>query len=305
MEILAPAKVNLFLELLKRRDDGFHELETIMAPVNLFDRIMLRRRSDETIRLRPALPTFENHPQQFSMPADRSNLIWRAIDLLGQACNRKFGVDVIVEKRIPNQAGMGGGSSDAASTLLAINRMFSLQQTRRQLLDLASQLGSDVAFFIDRGIARCTGLGEIIQPITDCPRLDLVLAMPPTGLSTAQVFQQCCISSTPPSSDRLLQGLRHGSLQQIGQGMGNRLQSTAEQLSPWVKRLVQEFAGLPSIGHQMTGSGSAYFGIFANSQITRQAKRILKNRLPECSLFCVSTVGRTTNVIRYPSIQER
>lgn len=304
MEILAPAKVNLFLELLKRRDDGFHELETVMAPVNLFDRILMRRRSDSEIRLRLASPAFDDHCPQFSMPADRTNLIWRAIDLLGQACDRKLGIDVVVQKRIPNQAGMGGGSSDAASTLLAVNRMFSFRQTRQQLLDLASQLGSDVAFFIDRGIALCSGRGEIIQPLTNCPRLDLVLAMPPTGLSTAQVFQQCQISTAPPSSDTLRQGLRHGCLRRIGQGMSNRLQVTAEQLSPWVKRLASEFARLPSIGHQMTGSGSAYFGIFANAQSTRQAKRVLENRLPECSLFCVSTVGRYTNVIRYPSIQE-
>lgn len=235
----------------------------------------------------------------FCMPEGGTNLVWRAIELLRQSCGRNFGVDVLVQKRIPNQAGMGGGSSDAAATLVAVNRLFGLNQSPQQLRDLASQLGSDVAFFVNHGMARCSGRGELIQPLDFVPRLDLVLAMPPAGLSTAEVYQHSQLPEVPQSSGPLLQGLREGRLYQTGKGLWNRLQSAAAGLCPWIERLRTEFSRLNCRGHQMTGSGAAYFGIFANDLVARRAARLLASRLPNCFCFCVSTVGRDANLIKY------
>lgn len=300
MEILAPAKLNLFLELINRRSDGFHELETVMAPIDLCDRILMRRRLDNQISLTQTPLATPTQSHLYEVPLDQTNLIWKALNLLKTHTGQTLGVDVQIEKRIPSQAGMGGGSSDAASTLLAANRMFSLNLSRDTLIKLASQLGSDVAFFIDQQPARCTGRGEIIEPLENCPHLNLVVAMPPVGLSTATVFKNSTLPSAQQSSEPLVQGLIYRKLQDICCGMWNRLQAAAESLSPWVNRLKNEFSNLPCVGHQMTGSGTAYFGVFQNATTARRAEMLLRNRLPDCISFCVNTFARPTHLMRYP-----
>ena len=300
MEILAPAKLNLFLELINRRSDGFHELETVMAPIDLYDRILMRRRTDDQIKLTRAEAITSSQSHLFEVPLDQTNLIWKALNLLKAHSDKTLGVDVQVQKGIPSQAGMGGGSSDAASTLLAANRMFALNLSRDTLIELASQLGSDVAFFIDQQPARCTGRGEIIEPLRNFPPLNLVVTMPPGGLSTAAVFKNSSLPSTHHTSQPLIKGLRQRKLQQICRGMWNRLQSAAEAMSPWVSRLKNEFSNLPCMGHQMTGSGTAYFGVFPNASTARRSEMLLKNRLPNCISFCVNTIARPTHLMRYP-----
>lgn len=302
MEILAPAKLNLFLELINRRSDGFHELETVMAPIDLYDRIMMRRRTDDQILLTQAMASTTSQSHLYEIPVDQTNLIWKAINLLQAQTGRTLGVDIQVEKGIPSQAGLGGGSSDAASTLVAANRMFSLNLSRSTLLALASQLGSDVAFFIDQKLARCTGRGEIVEPLKQGTHLNLVVTMPPCGLSTADVFKNSHLPSQQRSSEPLIHSLMHRQLKGVCCGMWNRLQSVAEALSPWVNRLKNEFSKLACWGHQMTGSGTAYFGVFQNAMTARRAERQLTNRLPDCMSFCVNTIAQPTHLMRYPQI---
>jgi len=299
MEVLAPAKLNLFLELIGRREDGFHELETIMTSVNLFDRILLRRRSDDRISLTQVPLPRSNHPDVFSMPLNRTNLVWKAIELLRESSGQRFGLDVSVQKRIPNQAGMGGGSSDAASTLIAVNRLFSLGHSIPRLTELANRLGSDIAFFVQARFARCLGRGEIVQPLADTVPLHFVVAMPPAGLSTARVFDQCHVVDTPASSQPLTKAMQRGDVRQIGRTMCNRLQPAATELCPWIDRLSIAFAGSGCDAHQMTGSGTGYFGLFRSRSVADRQARRLAARLPSCSLFSVSTIGKQANLIRY------
>lgn len=299
MEVLAPAKANLFLELMGRRTDGFHELETVMVTVSLFDRILLRRRRDDRIDLSRIICGPNHNPSVFSMPLDRQNLVWQALELIRERSGKRFGVDVVVQKNIPGQAGMGGGSSDAAATLVAANRMFALRQTPQSLLQMASQLGSDVPFFLNRGFARCTGRGERIQPLTITTPLDLVMAMPPQGLATPQVFALSQPPQSPRRSDPLEEGLVRGDLRQIGTGLWNRLQSAAETVCPWITGMRNEFERLNCSGHLMTGSGAAYFGLFANRHVATQAARQLSARLPQCSIFCLHTITNHANLTRY------
>jgi 4-diphosphocytidyl-2-C-methyl-D-erythritol kinase len=289
----------LFLELLSRRNDGFHELETIMASVSLFDHICLRRRRDDRIGLSRLPTAVRSSPDVFSMPQDRTNLVWQAVELLKATSGKKFGVDIAIRKHIPGQAGLGGGSSDAAATLLAANRLFDLRQPADQLRRIAGQLGSDVPFFLENGVAVCRGRGEQIRTLSGLPRMELVLAMPPQGLATAEVYRHSRVAAQPKSSAALLDAWRRGRLQQAGASLWNRLQSAAESLSPWIARFREEFARLTSLGHQMTGSGTAYFGLFASRRQAWRASRLLASRLPECLVVPLHSVGRHSHVVRY------
>lgn len=299
MEVLAPAKLNLFLELIERRNDGFHEIETIMTSVNLCDSILLRRRSDERICLTQIPVAHQKNPEVFSMPENRTNLVWRALDLLRETTGCRFGLDVAIRKNIPNQAGMGGGSSDAAAVLKAGNRLFDLGLGRARLMELAGRLGSDVPFFLGHRTARCLGRGEQIHPVSETHPLDFVIAMPPRGLSTADVYRESRIPKERYLSERLLNGLQSGSADRVGNGLRNRLQAAAESLCPWIQKLKTEFQRTECRGHQMTGSGAGYFGVFPGRRTARRAARKLAARLPACSLFCVSTVGNDANQVRY------
>ncbi len=308
MEVLAPAKLNLFLELVEQRSDGFHELETVMTSVNLFDRILLRRRPDDCLFLSqvPIPPNY--NLEVFSMPSDRTNLVWQAIDLLKQKTGRRFGLDVLIQKNIPSQAGMGGGSSDAAATLVAANRMLDLGLSKQQLVALANQLGSDIAFFIDRFFpenrsgfqtSRCLGRGELVEPLADHRISHYVIAMPPKGLSTADVYRHSELPEKRVNSDALVKGITTGSYRPGKSGIWNRLQIAAEKLSPWVERLKHEFQRTGCGDHQLTGSGAAYFGMFQSALWAKRANRTLAARLPKCSVFFVSSVGNDANLIRY------
>jgi 4-diphosphocytidyl-2-C-methyl-D-erythritol kinase len=285
-EIFAPAKLNLYLDVLGRRSDGFHELETLMAPIRLYDHLWWEPR-DPSGR---AAFSLVHHPAtsrqlQASAPADRSNLVWRAIDLLA----RSAGVDpigrIILTKRIPAQAGLGGGSSDAAAALALANAAWGLSYSRRELSELAAQLGSDVPFFLAGRSAICRGRGERVEPQAGLPKLNVVVIAPPQGISTAAAFESLQaepFQASPAESRRsrleqLVADLRRGSLTAASRWMENALQSVAAQFAPWLARLGTAFASTGCHAHLLTGSGSAYFGVMRSARHARRAAALLSS----------------------------
>src|SRR5881392_2455791 len=158
MQLLAPAKINLSFEIKGRRADGFHEIETLMAPISLADRLTLERAGDDE-----AIRFFCDDP---SLPGGDDNLVVRAAKLFRKRTKVTSGIALSLEKKIPHGAGLGGGSSDAASTLLGLNEMFEIGLVEEELLELAAQLGSDVPFFIVRSAAICRGRGELVEATT-------------------------------------------------------------------------------------------------------------------------------------------
>ncbi len=293
LEVLAPAKVNLFLELISRRADGYHELETVMVKIGLSDRMQFRRRSDDqtTLSIRTACGS-RHQKASDQIASDSSNLVWRAIDALRQATGRTFGLDVRLDKRIPVGAGLGGGSSDAASTLLALNRWFQLGLTPEELMQIGSQLGSDVPFFLSGGAGLCTGRGERVKELRTRGRGWFVVAMPPVGLRTGDVYGRASISQGQHSSHQICEAMRTGRIPAIGKFMRNRLQGAAASISHWIERLASEFDRVSAAGHQMSGSGSSYFGLFGSRFAAQNAARILRSRLPSVSTYCVIGLGR-------------
>ena len=266
-----PAKLNLFLEVLGKRSDGYHELETLMVTVGLYDSLRFTEGESTDIQLSCSWagpPTFSPG----CLPAGSDNLVMKAAQLLREVTGTRLGASIELTKRIPLEAGLAGGSSDCAATLMALNQLWRAGLTDQQLRELAARLGSDIAFFLSRSTAAvCRGRGEIIEPMTTPMRLHFVIAKPASGLSTAAVFRQC-----RPASDRsvvdsqsLASAFRAGHVSRTGQHFFNALQSPAEQLNSDVVRLRRTFSRLPFLGHQMSGSGTSYFGLCSHQEQAR------------------------------------
>jgi 4-diphosphocytidyl-2-C-methyl-D-erythritol kinase len=273
-----PAKLNLFLEILGKRDDGYHELETLMVTVNLLDTLIFTEEHSTDIRLRcsgrgvhsegPA-PTrvdlSSSVEAEATVPAGAENLVVKAAQLLREHAGVEAGVQITLVKRIPAAAGLAGGSSDAAATLMALNRFWKLKLEKKELQRLASQLGSDVAFFVDgTSAAVCHGRGEIIEPLWVPMGLHIVIARPWTGLSTALVYKHCRVPERKQSVGNVVHALRTGRKERLGRFLHNALEEPAVRLNPEVKELKSRFSSLPVLGSLMSGSGTACFGLCHN-----------------------------------------
>jgi 4-diphosphocytidyl-2-C-methyl-D-erythritol kinase len=289
----APAKLNLFLEVMSRRQDGFHELETVMVPIRLFDTLTFtsveagRIDCDGEIRLDVRLTPDAGGPGQCgAVPGDSSNLVARALRLLKERAGCELGAVVKLVKRVPVAAGLGGGSSDAATALRLANWGWQLGMGVERLSAIAAEIGSDVAFFLQNGTAICRGRGERIEPLPNFRPIHFVVVKPTVGLGTANVYQEY---DRAGREDAVRSGSR-GSLsafvssfsanRQIGfaRHMWNGLQAAASSLTEWVDHLRMEFDRLDFIGHQLSGSGSAYFGVCRHAQHARRLANILRTR---------------------------
>jgi 4-diphosphocytidyl-2-C-methyl-D-erythritol kinase len=252
VRVWAPAKVNLFLEVLGKRPDGYHELATLMTAVSLYDTLELTGLAEGDVRLTCDHPSLSTGPE---------NLVCRAVELVRRHTGRREGVAVRLWKRIPLAAGLAGGSSDAAATLAGLNRLWHLGWGRTELAALGAQLGSDVAFFFSAPAAWCTGRGEVIDPLRPGRPLDLVLACPPVGLSTAEVFRGVTVPELPRDGAEVRRAAAEGDVEALGRALFNRLQPVAERLCPAVAALCEQLAGLGPAGRLMSGSGSSVFAL--------------------------------------------
>lgn len=280
LEAWAPAKLNLFLEVLAKRPDGYHELETLMVPVTLFDTLELEE--DPTGRIEfssQVVPGLQAAGTSTAvLPEGAENLVVRAIRLLRQRSGTSSGAVVRLTKRIPIAAGLAGGSSDAAAALAAARRLWRLPRSDALLHELAAELGSDVPFFLGGGSAVCRGRGERIEPASSGAPLHVVIVSPPAGLATAEVFRHCRPAEAAHRVVPLAQALARGDVVEVGRRLFNRLQAPAEQLSGWVGRLRNEFDRLDLPGHQMSGSGTSYFGLCRHAAQARRVAGWLRAR---------------------------
>ena len=277
----APAKLNLFLEVLSKRSDGFHEIETLMCPIDVFDTLVVRDEPKGSVTFACEFavdPTRKDHASEADVPSDSSNLVVRAVELLRQTYGVERGAQLRLVKRIPAAAGLAGGSSDAAAALVAANAVWQLGRSVPELSALAAQLGSDVPFFLAGGAAVCRGRGEQVTRVEAFGELAAVVVRPPVGLSTADVYRACRPAQRPQSVQPLVDAWRGGDQRRRASGLCNRLQSAAESLCPWIERLRREFSRLDFVGHQMSGSGTSYFGLCRHPRQARVLAAVLRNR---------------------------
>ena len=262
LEKNSPCKVNLLLNILGKRPDGFHELETVMQPVNLFDRLTFERggSADRTFL------------QQRALPVDSRNLVHRAATGFLQAAKISDGVRIRLDKKIPLAAGLGGGSGNAATTLLALNELFGQPLSAAKLNELAASLGSDVPFFLQNQPALATGRGEKIQPLDFFPALRgkaFLLIHPGFGISTAWAYQNLArfpeaLNGRPGRAQKLISRLQTGDWRAAGAEFYNSLEAPALEKYP-VLALFQEFLRANgALAALMSGSGSTTFAIAEN-----------------------------------------
>ena len=265
--MLTPAKINLFLEILGRRADGYHEIETLLAAVTLYDTLRFTATPSGAI----ALDCRWASPQPGEpIPTDKDNLAFRAAALLRERSGVSAGATIQLIKRIPAAAGLGGASSDAAAALVAANLAWQLNWPRQRLMELAAELGSDVPFFLTRGAALARGRGERLEGLR-MPKLHIALVRPPVGLSTPAVYRACRPADSPQAAAPLVAALARGDAAAAGRLLVNGLEPAAASLTPWIERLQSEFERQGVLGHQMSGSGSSYFGLCRHA---RQARRV-------------------------------
>jgi 4-diphosphocytidyl-2-C-methyl-D-erythritol kinase len=269
VEVLAPAKLNLFLEVLGRRPDGYHEIETVMVAISLCDTLTFRDEPTGAIRLRCSDP---------ALPVGADNLVIKAADRLREAtgCRRGAAIDLI--KAIPAQAGLAGGSSDAAAALAALDRLWDLRIPPERLDALAAEVGSDVPFFHHVPAAVCRGRGERVEPVSLSRTYHFVLVCPPVGVSTADVYRRVVPPESPGDAGPVLAALRDGGSDELGRCLFNRLQPVAEAVRPELVRVRDALAKLGPLldGSAMSGSGSAYFGLCRDPAAARQAAETLE-----------------------------
>lgn len=259
VEALCPAKINLFLEVVAKREDGFHEIETVVQFVDLYDRILFE--PSEGIEVLCSEP---------SLPADQRNLIWRVAEALG------VGVRATVEKRIPVGGGMGGGSSDAAGALLALDKLYGLRLPRERMLQIASSLGADIAMFFYTGTLLCRGIGDVVERVKGC-KLYYVVLYPGWCVETRKVYASLGRLTESCSCDKILEGLRENSPRQIGENLFNRLIEGAMRVEPrlgGVKRKMECCQLL--LGSSMSGSGSCVFGLAGSERSASRCARSLE-----------------------------
>jgi 4-diphosphocytidyl-2-C-methyl-D-erythritol kinase len=270
--VWAPAKVNLYLEVLAKRADGYHEIATLMVAVSLYDTLEFKEEATREIRLAC------NHPD---LSTGSENLVVRAAQLLRERTGCRRGAQIRLAKQIPLAAGLAGGSTDAAATLAGLNRLWQLGLAQPDLAQLGAVLGSDVAFFFATPAAWCTGRGEQVAPVTLAEALWFVLVCPSVGLSTAEVYRNVTPPKEPQTGTEILQAVQEGDVEAIGRRLHNRLQPVALQLCPALAGLEARLASLRPAGHALSGSGSSFFALCRDPREARRVAQGLRSRSEE------------------------
>ena len=269
IKLKARAKINLGLDVVRKREDGYHEVRMIMQMINLYDRITLRRSTEPGIRVTTNLPY---------LPVNEDNLVYRAAKLLMEEFKITEGAEIELQKYIPVAAGMAGGSSDAAAVMVGVNRIFHLGLTKKQLMERGVKIGADVPFCIMRGTALAEGIGEVLTPLPAMPHCSLVIAKPKIHVSTKFVYGNLKVSELKehPDIDGQVQALREGSLEQLVAKMGNVLETVTVPAYPVIDEIKRTMLKNDAMGAMMSGSGPTVFGIFEREERAQEVCRLLK-----------------------------
>ncbi|MCR4650528.1 MAG: 4-(cytidine 5'-diphospho)-2-C-methyl-D-erythritol kinase [Lachnospiraceae bacterium] len=277
MKINAYAKINLFLDVLGRRPNGYHDVSMIMQSVGLYDTLDISLAPDNRIDI-----TSDNA----SLPCDESNIIYKTVVRLREHSNRDFGAIIRLNKRIPMAAGMAGGSADAAATLIGLNKLLSLGLTTEELCDIGVTIGADVPFCIVGGTYRCEGIGEVMTKI-DTPESKtgadlatgtcLVIAKPDIDISTATVYRQIDSEGEHihPPIDRMISAITDNDVSNVSAALFNRLEAVTVKDNPIIQQMKDILIREGAEGAMMSGSGPTVFGLFTDRDTAEAALAVL------------------------------
>lgn len=263
ISLQAYAKINLGLDVIRKREDGYHEVRMIMQSISLADTLVLRKSSEAGIHLR-------NHDgiENPDVPMDSTNLVYRAIQMLKEEFQITEGIEAVLTKRIPVAAGMAGGSTDAATALKGMNQLFSLGLSTQELCKRGVRLGADIPYCIQGGTALSEGIGEILTPLPKMPDCYILIAKPPINVSTAFVYGNLKANELKehPDIDGMIQAIHQQDLSGIASRLGNVLETVTIPAYPVIsdiKKIMVEYGAMQSL---MSGSGPTVFGIFTEEQ---------------------------------------
>ena len=264
LKLKAMAKINLGLDVLRRRADGYHDLRMIMQSVCLYDQLKLKRQQEPGISISTNLAY---------LSTGEDNLVYKAAKLLMDEFQIQEGVSIQLKKCIPIAAGLAGGSSDAAAVLVGINRLFGLGLSQEALMKRGVRIGADVPFCVMRGTALSEGIGDILTPLPDAPDAFVVLAKPPVHVSTAFVYGNLQVDKlvSHPDIDAQVQAVRDKDLYRIAELMGNVLETVTIPSCPVIGEIKNCMKRQGALNAMMSGSGPTVFGLFDDEQAARRA----------------------------------
>lgn len=269
IRLKALGKVNLGLDVIRRREDGYHEVRMIMQTVQLFDKVVIEKKREQGITLETNLSF---------LPVNENNIAYRAAKMLMEEFGIREGIHINIEKHIPVAAGMAGGSTDGAAVLYGMNRLFNLGLCIQELMDRGVKLGADVPYCIMRGTVLSEGIGEILTPVPPLPDCYILVAKPPISVSTKYVYEHLKLDEIcrHPDIDGMLLALKEGDLSGIGAKMENVLETVTVPEHPEIGRIKEMMVAGGALGALMSGSGPTVFGIFDDKEKGMKARGLLK-----------------------------
>ena len=287
IQLKAYAKINLGLDVVRRREDGYHEVRMVMQTVQLYDKLTLNVLEEDDIRIKTNVDF---------LPIDESNLVYKAIKMLKDKYNIKQGMEIDLFKCIPVAAGMAGGSTDCAAALVGASRLFGLNLSNQDLMELGVKLGADVPYCIMRGTALSEGIGEVLTQLSPMPECFILIAKPPISVSTKFVYEHLDIAGVQkhPDIDGMVQAIKEGSLAGITERMENVLETVTIPAYPVIEEIKNVMKEQGAMNALMSGSGPTVFGIFESEEAAQQAKKQIRKQKLANQVYVVEPFTHTS-----------
>ncbi|MCI8675067.1 MAG: 4-(cytidine 5'-diphospho)-2-C-methyl-D-erythritol kinase [Lachnospiraceae bacterium] len=265
----AMGKINLGLDVVRKREDGYHEVRMIMQTVGVYDRISLKRGHTPGIHVTTNL---------YFLPVNENNLVYKAAQMLMEEFQVKEGLDIHLQKYIPVAAGMAGGSADAATVLYGVNRMFRLGLSQKELMERGVRIGADVPYCLMRGTALSEGIGEVLTRLPAAPACKVIIAKPGISVSTKYVYGHLDAAGIKehPDIDGMIEAIQEGSYEGVVRRLGNVLETVTQERHPVIGEIKELLTAHGADGALMSGSGPTVFGLFREEKKAREALRALE-----------------------------
>lgn len=271
VELKALAKINLGLDVLGRRENGYHDVRMVMQSIYLYDDVKIKMEENPGLRVVTNLSF---------LPAGEGNIAYRAAKMLIDEFNLEKGVQITLNKHIPVAAGLAGGSTDAAAVLFGMNRMFRLGLTQKELMERGVRLGADVPYCIMRGTVLAEGIGEELSVLPQMPKCTILIAKPPVSVSTKTVYEALDAKEITkhPDIDGIIRGLEKQDIGMVASSMGNVLEDVTIPMHPVIEEIKTEMKAAGALNAMMSGSGPTVFGLFKNRSAAREAQRRIREK---------------------------
>ena len=271
IELKALAKINLGLDVLGRRENGYHDVRMVMQSIYLYDEVRIEKAEPEEISVISNLSF---------LPTGEGNIAYKAAKLLKDEFQIKEGIKITLNKHIPVAAGLAGGSSNAAAVLFGMNRMFWLGLSQKELMERGVKLGADVPYCIMRGTVLAEGIGEELSVLPPMPKCTVLIAKPPVSVSTKVVYEALDSGNIVkhPDIDGIIEGLQNRDLRQVAASMGNVLEDVTIPMHPVIEDIKNEMKVCGALNAMMSGSGPTVFGLFESRAAAREAQRRIREK---------------------------